>query len=385
MQLQTNDRWPSWHFAWSKLNGQGRVPKVLIVLTLLVQLQFLPSSPALNSKAPFKVGFIMVGPISDCGWNEAHNQGRIFLQTTLGKQVETSEAENVPESAEAERVMEKMVSRGNKLIFATSYGYMEPVMRVAARHPDVIFMQVNRLGNAKNVGTYAASVHEAMFITGVVAGRVTKTNKLGFVAGQPIPQVLQEINAYALGARSVNPKVRVDVIWINSWYDPPAESEAARALMDRGNDVLATINSYGPVLETAERSSIFSVGANGDQHKLLPKSWLTGVLWNWGPLYTKVAESVENGTWRSSSDFYGMKDDCIKLAAFGNSVPKKVQDEALALAEKIKQGKLEVFKGPLKDRDGVLRLSNGQKADCTWLGNMNWLVSGVEGSLAKAK
>jgi basic membrane protein A len=358
---------------------------ILILLLFLNQLQLLPCIAASVSKPPLKVGFIMAGPINDFSWDEGHHKGCLFLESTLGKQVETTECENVPESAEAERVLEKMISQGNKLIFATSYGFMEPVLRVAARHPDVVFMQINRVGGAKNVGTYAGSVYEAMYISGVVAGRMTKTNKLGFVAGHPINQIMQEINAYALGAQSVNPKAKVQVIWINSWFDPPAESEAARALIDGGADVLSTIGAYQSVLGTAEHSGVFSVGANGDQHKLLPKSWLTGVLWNWGPLYTKVAESVENGTWRSSSDFYGMKDDCIKLAAFGNSVPKKVQDEALALAEKIKQGKLEVFKGPLKDRDGVLRLSNGQKADCTWLGNMNWLVSGVEGSLAKAK
>jgi basic membrane protein A len=332
-----------------------------------------------------KIGFIMVGPVSDCGWNQAHHDGRVFVQSALGKRVETTEVENVPESAEAERVLEKMVSQGNKLIFATSYGFMEPVLRVAARHPDVVFMQVNRVGGAKNVGTYAGSNYEAMYVSGVVAGRMTKTNKLGFVAGHPINQIMQEINAYALGARSVNPKVTVRVIWTGSWFDPPAESEAARALIDSGADVLSTIAGYQAVLGTAEHNGVYSIGANGDQHKLVPKSWLTGAAWNWGPLYKKIAESVENHTWQSSSGFYGMKDDCIKLASFGAAVPKKVQDEATGLAEKIKQGKLVVFKGPLRDRDGIVRLSTSQNADTDWLGKMNWLVSGVEGTLTKTQ
>ncbi|PWT94702.1 MAG: BMP family ABC transporter substrate-binding protein [Candidatus Melainabacteria bacterium] len=358
---------------------------LLLVALFFTQLSLLPVDSAPPAGGPLRVGFIMVGPVTDCGWNEAHHNGRLFVQAALGRRVETTEAENVPESAEAERVLEKMVSQGNKLIFATSYGYMEPVLRVAARHPDVVFMQVNRPGGTKNVGTYFGSMHEGMYVTGVVAGRMTKTNKLGFVAGHPINQILQEINAYTLGARSVNPKVTVRVIWIGNWYDPPAESEAARALIDGGADVLATIGAYQPVLGTAEHSGVYSVGANGDQHKLLPKSWLTGGAWNWGPLYEKVTESVENHTWHSSSNFYGMKDDCIKLAPFGTAVPKKVQDEAVALAEKIKQGKLVVFKGPLRDRDGLVRLSTGQNVNTDWLGKMNWLVSGVEGTLTKTQ
>lgn len=332
---------------------------------------------------PIKVGFIMVGPLKDSGWDEAHNDGRLYVKNALSNLVETTVSENVPETSEAERVMEKMIAQGSKLIFATSYGYMEPVLHVAARHPKVVFMQINRSGTAKNLGTYAASIDQPMYLTGVVAGRLTKTNRFGFVAGQPIPVVMQEINAFALGARSVNPKATVSVVWINSWNDPAAESEAATALIEKGADVLATTNSYATVLRVAERTGKYSVGVNGDQSRFLPKSWLTGVTWNWGPLYLKITEDVQKGTWKPSSKSYGMRDNCLSLASFGSAVPNPVRTEALLAELHIKEGKLSVFQAPLKDRDGKVRLAAGQTATPKWLSEMNWFVDGVQGTSPK--
>jgi basic membrane protein A and related proteins len=336
----------------------------------------------LNIK-PIKVGFIMVGPLKDCGWDQAHNEGRLYVQSVLGKQVETTVVENVAEDSDAERVMERMIVQGNKLIFATSFGYMEPVLRVASRHPDVVFMQVNRAAYTKNVGTYSGYIDQPMYLAGMVAGRTTKTNRLGFVGGHPIPQIMQQINAYALGARSVNPKVKVSVVWINSWGDPPAESEAAKALIEKGADVLSTTNIFSTVLQVAETSGIYSVGLYGDQHKFLPRSWLTGSYYNWGPLYLKITKEVQNGVWKPNSSCYGMKDNCTKLVSFGSAVPKKVQQEVSLAEQRIKQGKLTVFQAPLSDRDGRERLAIGQLATAKWLSEMDWFVDGVEGTLPK--
>lgn len=367
-----------------------RIPVTLLCLLLCLAIASISNqsgaAPATvaNDKlrTPLKVGFIMVGPINDQGWNYAHNQGRLYLESALPNQIITTFAEKVPENSEAERVMEKMIAQGNKLIFATSFGYLEPVMRVAARHPDIIFMQCNRLIGAQNIGSYPAYIYEPMYICGVVAGRVTKTNKLAFVAGFPIAQVMQEINAFELGARSVNPKAKVHVVWTNSWNDAPADVEASRGLIETGADVLVCIDTF-LALRTAEQKGAFSVGDSVDLHQLLPKSWLTGACWNWGPVYLKVTRSVLNHTWKTGTEPYGMQAGAVTLASFGTAVPKDVQQEALAIAQQITQGKLTVFQGPLKDRDGRVRLAVGEKPSLNWLANMDWFVAGVQGTLPR--
>lgn len=358
---------------------------IALVLLCLVAESYSQASKAAPAKqTPLKVGFIMCGPANDWGWNYAHNQGRLFLEKNMPSQVVTTFAENIPENAEAERVIEKMIGQGNKLIFLTAFGYLEPALRAAARHPDTIFMQSQRFGGIKNMGAYTVTYYEPMYIIGVVAGHMTKTNKLGFVAGRPIPPLLQTINAFALGARSVNPRVKVRVVWTNSWSDPPTEAEATKALIDSGADVLASnIDTSLVVAKNAESRNIFSVGTHADVHQHVPKGWLTGECKNWGPLYVHIAKSVKNHTWKASSALYGMKDGYTKLASFGSVVPKPIQQEALILEQRLKQGKLNIFKGPLKDREGRERLKLGQTPDIKWLANMDWFVAGVEGSLPK--
>lgn len=329
-----------------------------------------------------KVGFLLVGPASDGGWNTSHSLGRQYLNKTLAGQVETTMAESVPENADAERLIEKMIAQGNKLIFATSFGYLESVLKVAPRHPDVIFMHMSRSKIGKNFGDYRPLQYQAMYLAGMTAGRVTKTNKLGFIVPHPIPPFLQSINAFTLGARSVNPKVEIRVVWTNSWSDQVLEAEAVKGLAESGVDVIASgQDNPAAILKTCESRGIYSVGFYKDQHQLAPKGWLTGCDLNWGPFYVKLSQSVIDHSWSPCEFPLGIESGCIRLATFGNAVPTKVKDEVLAKERLFKEKKFEIFAGPLADRDGKVRLKPGEKASVQMLANMDWFVTGVQGSL----
>lgn len=331
-----------------------------------------------------KVGFITVGPVSDWGYNYAHNQGRLFMEAKLSGKVQTTIVENVPESSEVERVMEKMIADGTKIIFPTSYGYLDPALRVAKRHPNVVFMHCGGFKNSDNLGTYFAYIHEPMYVAGMVAGSTTKTNKLGFVAAHPIPQVLRNINAFTLGARASNPDVKVNVVWTNSWYDPATEAEAAKGLIESGADVL-TMHQDSPltVVQTAEANGVFSVGYHADLNQFAPNGWLTGAEWDWGKLYTEITESASAGSWKTEQLRSGMDGGSVRLARFGTAVAPQTQVAAKEIVKKIVAGEYVVFQGPLKDRDGKERIAAGEKPDFNWMEKMDWFVEGVEGSIPK--
>ncbi len=343
-----------------------------------------PTSAAKPADGKLKVGFVTVGPASDWGYNYAHNQGRLYLEARMANEATTSIVENIPESAELERVLEKMIADGTKLIFPTSYGYLDPALRVAARHPDVIFAHCGGFKSASNLMTYFSYIHEPMYLSGMAAGRMTKTNKLGFVAAHPIPQVLRNINAFTLGARSVNPKATVNVVWTNNWYDPPTEAEAAKGLIKLGADVL-TMHQDSPltVVQTAESAGVFSVGYHADLHQFAPKGWLTGAMWDWGELYVRIAQSVKDGTWKTEQYRAGMDGGAVKIAPFGPAVPAEVQKEIRAMEEKIVKREFVPFQGPVKDRDGKERLARGQQPDFEWMEKMDWFVEGVVGTITK--
>jgi basic membrane protein A len=345
---------------------------------------FNQSAKAAIKEEALKVGFIMVGPVSDMGWNWAHDQGRIFLESKLGNRVRTTFAERVPENAEAERVMEKMIAQGARLIFMTKFGYLEPGLHVASRHPDVIFMQVNRpnLDLRKNVGTYFVDFSEPMYPAGIVAARMTKKNEIGYVVSQPTPPLLLNLNAFTLGVRSVNPKMRVRVVWTNSWSDPPTEAEAVKSLVDRGADIVAShFDCPLAANQACEKNSVFSVASNAGFSKDLPKHWLTGQCWNWGPLYVKIVNSVLDRSWKPGTQKYGAKDGYVALAPFGPAVPQAVKREALRAMDQIKKGSLVVFQGPLIDKDGKERIAGGKRLSDSDLESINWLVAGVEGNI----
>ena len=355
---------------------------LLVVAHLMFSFSAFASEGA--NASPLKIGFLLVGPVSDSGWNFAQDEGRRYIESTLGKKVQTTFAENISENSDAERVMEKMIAQGSKLIFTTSYGYLEPVLRVATRHPDVKFMQLSRFESKPNLGTYFYLQFEPMYAAGVVAGRMTKVNKIGFVASRQVPPILQTINAFVMGVQSVNPKAKIKVVWTNTWVDPATESEAAKGLIDSGVDVLGFDQSNPlTIVKTAESSHVYVVGCYTDTHQFAPKYWLTGARFNWGPFYTKVAQSVIDGTWKNGLTICGAQGGNVKLSPFGTAVPKAVQDEAQAVMDKIEKGKLVVFQGPVKDASGKVRLPAGQKPDIKWLVNMDFFVPGIEGNLPK--
>lgn len=363
-------------------------PFQIIYLALAFFATFYSASPRCFAEStvasPLKVGFLFVGPISDWGWSYAQNEGRLYVDSALRGKVQTTFAENVPEGADAERVMEKMIAQGVKLIFATSYAYLEPVLRVAARHPDVKFMQLSRFEKRENLATYFYLQFQPMYAAGIVAGRMTKTNKIGFVGSRQIPPILQTINAFTLGVRSVNPKAKVKVVWTNTWVDPALEAEAAKGLFDNGVDVLGfDLSNPVTIVKTAESSGVSVVGCYTDVHQFAPKCWLTGASFNWGPYYTKVAQSVMNSTWKSGLTICDAQGGGVKLSSFGVSVPKSVRDEATKAMTDIAQGKLTVFQGPVRDAEGKVRLAQGEKPNIKWLAGMDFFVPGVEGSLPK--
>jgi len=340
---------------------------------------------AADNQSPLKVGFLCVGSVSDWGWNYAHNQGKLYLESKMPKEVKVTIAEKIPESAEAERVLEKMVAQGNKLIFTTSFGYLEPALKVAARHPDVTFMQVNRAQQpVPNLATYFSNQYQPMYIAGVVAGRMTKTNKLGVIAAHPVPQILNSINSFALGARSVNKKATVSVVWINNWSDPALEGESLKSLAESGADVVADLqDDQITVIKGAEQLGIYCVGYYSDTHQFAPKTWLTGGDLNWGPLYERVARSVIDHTWKNTTINEGLAGGYIKLATLGSAVPPAVRKEALALEADIKSGKLIVLKGPVKDNQGKERLAAGKTPDVQWLATMDFFIEGIKGTLPR--
>jgi len=351
---------------------------------LFVASLFAAPNEAAQADTPMKVGFLFVGPVSDHGWNYEQDKARQKVEANLKGKITTTSAENVYENSDAERVMERMIAQGAKIIFATSYGYLEPVSKEAAKHPDVKFMQLSRFENQKNLATYFYLGFQPMYIAGVVAGRTTKSNKIGFVASNPVPPIVQSINAFAMGVKSVNPKAHVRVVWTNVWIDPATEVEAAKGLFDTGIDVLAFDQSDSlPIVKAAEGHNVKVVGCYSDAHEFAPKNWLTGASLNWAPFYTKVCKSVLDNNWKSGITICGMPDDSVVLSTLGPAVTPAVRKEAEDLTAKIKSEKLTIFQGPVKDNNGKVRLEAGKKPDIQWLSTMNFLVDGVDGSLSK--
>jgi basic membrane protein A and related proteins len=330
----------------------------------------------------FKVGYLYVGPVDDYGYNYAQNQARLMVQKEVPG-VATQYVENVPENADADRVMERMINGNFKMIFATSYGYYNDMVRLAAQHHEVIF---EHCGGPKaidpNAGTYFSDVYQAVYLAGITAGKVTKTGKLGYVAAHPIPQVLNNINAFELGAKSVNPAVKTYVIFTGEWADPPKESAAAQKLISIGADVLTDHQDNPiPVARVAETNHIYFVGYESDASKFAPKGWLTGAIFNWGPTEVKLVTAAMKGTWKPEHIVGSISDGMVELAPFGPAVPADVQAMVLNEKKDFVAGKKEVFAGPLKDASGKEIVPAGQTLSPDKIANMNFFLDGVEGSI----
>ncbi len=331
-----------------------------------------------------KVGVITVGPVNDAGFNQSNEIGRLYLQTHLNSKVETQIVENIAESADVERIMEKMIQTGTKLIFATSYGYLDSALKIAAKYPDVTFMHCAGNKKTPNLSTYLAYADEPQYLVGMAAAMLTKNNKLGQVAAHPIPNILREINAFTLGAQSVNPDILVHVVWTNSWYDPAVEAEAANSLADAGCDVIAAhLDSPISVVQTAEKRGVYSVGCHADCSKYAPQGWITGHEWVWGKIMVETAQAVIDNTWTNKMIRGGLKEGYVKLAKFGQSVTEKMQLLINKKEKEIVSNQFVIFTGPLYDQKGNLKLAENQTGDKNFIETMDWFVKGVIGSLPK--
>jgi len=352
--------------------------RILIGVTLVL-FGFLPVLQATAAEKPIKVGFVYVSPIGDAGWSYAHNQGRLALDGMPG--VTTAFVEAVSEGPDSERVMLNMARKGYDIIFATSFGYMDSMLKVAKQFPKTVFMHCSGFKQAPNMGNYFGRMYQARYLSGMVAGAMTKSNTLGYVAAFPIPEVIRGINAFALGAQSVNPKAEVRVVWTKTWYDPATEKEAAKSLLDVGADVIAQHQDSPGPQEAAQEKGVYSVGYNSDMSAFAPKAHLTAPVWNWAPFYKETVAAVRKGTWQSASTWYGMKEGIVDLAPFGEMVPKAIRDSVMAKKRAIVGGKEKVFSGPVKDQSGTVRVAAGKAATDQELLNMKYFVQGVVGTL----
>ena len=337
------------------------------------------------SAEPLKIGFIYVGPVGDAGWTFAHDNGRKHIEAKFGDKIKTTFVEKVPEGADAERVIRDLVAQGNKLIFATSFGFGDAMEKVAKDHPDVKFEHATGYKTSENLRVYEARFYEDAYMAGVVAGSMTKTNVLGFVGSFPIPEVLRNINAYTLGAQSVNPKVKTKVVWVNTWFDPPKETEAAQALINQQADVLLQNTDSTAVLQTAEKNGKYAFGWDSDMSAFATKAHLGSAIVNWGPYYEKAVNDVLNKTWKTSDTKWGTKEGANDLIKVPDSVPEAAKKRVDEIKAGLKAGTFAVFKGPIKDNTGKVVLEKDQVADEAWKGKINFFVEGVEGRVPAAK
>jgi len=326
-----------------------------------------------------KVAFVYVGPVGDLGWSYAHDQGRLALEEL--PYVETAFSEIVAEGPDAERVIRDYAQKGYDLIFATSFGYMDSVIAVAEEYPDTLFEHATGYKTAPNVSIYDGRGYEGWYLAGITAGRMTESNVLGYVAPYPIPEVVRNMNAFALGARSVNPDAEVHPIWILSWFNPPAEREAAQALLDIGADVIARESDSPEPDKLAEEAGVYAVGYNAVSPDVAPNAVLTAPIWDWGVYYKQTAEAAHNGEWETHAYWGHMADGILDLASFGDMVPQDVQDEVNAAKEQILSGELHAFTGPINDNAGELRVEEGQIMTDEELLSFDWLVEGVVGEI----
>ena len=342
----------------------------------------LPSSnPVPLTSKVLKVGFVYVAPLMEGGWVYQHNLGRLALERALGAQVSTTYVENVAEGPDAERVIRDLAATGHGLIFTPSFGYMEPTLKVAAEFPQVKFESITGYKNAPNVAVANARYYEARYLAGVTAGHMSQTGTVGYVAGFPIPEVLQGINAFTLGMQTVNPQAKVKVIFLNAWFDPPAERDAAVTLMNQGCDVLAYHTGSNAVMVAAQAAGKMAVAYHSDLRKVAPDAQIVAVTHHWGDYYTQRAKAVLQGQWAPTRVWGGLKEGMVAASAFGSRVPERVKTAVARAQKDVLAGKRKVFAGPLLDNTGKMVLPSGQILSDEAIVTMNYLVRGVETKL----
>lgn len=334
-----------------------------------------------EAKEKIKVGFVYVGPVGDFGWTYQHDQGRLAVEAALGDKVETTFLESVPEGADAERAIERLARTGHDLIFTTSFGYMDPTNKVAKKYPDVKFEHATGFKReSPNVSTYDSRFYEGRYVQGYIAAKMSKTGSAGYIASFPIPEVVQGINSFLLGAQSVNPDFKVKVVWVSTWFDPGKESDAAKSLIDQGVDILTQHTDSTAAMQVAAERGIFAFGQASDMIAFGPKTQLTAIIDDWAHYYVKRAKQVLDGTWEQSATWDGMTEEHVIMAPYTN-MPDDVAAKAAEIAESIKNDTFHPFTGPIFKQDGSVWLKEGEVADDGALAGLNFYVKGVDDQL----
>ncbi len=340
----------------------------------------LAAMPAM-AEEPLKIGFIYVGPIGDMGWSYQHDQGRLAIEAEYGDRVKTSYVESVPEGADAERVLTQLALEGNKLIFATSFGFMDAVQNVAKKFPDVKFEHATGYKRAENVATYDARFYEGRAVIGTIAGRMTKSNKIGYIGSFPIPEVVQGINSAYIHAKKVSPDVEMKVVWVYSWFDPAKEADAAAALIAEGVDVFMQHTDSTAPLAKAQEAGTLGFGQASDMAAFAPAPRVSSIIDNWSPYYVRRVGQVLDGSWKSEGVWLGIGDGEVVIGDITDAVPAEVKAEALALKDKIASGEYHPFTGPLNKQDGSVWLADGEVATDADLSGMNFYVEGITAAM----
>ncbi|MGZ5240058.1 MAG: BMP family ABC transporter substrate-binding protein [Caldimonas sp.] len=343
------------------------------------------SAPMAAASGPLKIAFAYVGPVGDGGWTFAHDNARKTLEKELGDKIQTSFVEKVPEAADAERVFRDMASQGNKLIFGTTFGYMEPMLKVAADLPDVKFEHATGYKTAGNMNVYDSRTYEGAYMAGVIAGGMTKSNTLGVVGSIPIPEVIRNINSFTLGAQSVNPKIKTKVVWVNEWFNPPKETEAAQSLINGGADVLMQNTDSSAVLQTAGKAGKYAFGWDSDMTAYAPNAHLASSVINWAPYYIKTTKDALAGTWKGDQhSWWGVKEGAIDIVSISDKVPADLKAKVDSVKAGLKDGSFVIWKGPITSNEGKEVLAAGTNADDKFMGGINFFVKGVDGKVPGA-
>jgi basic membrane protein A len=333
-----------------------------------------------KSNAAFKAAWIYVGPHNDGGWSQAHDQGRLAVKKALGSKVVTTYKENVPEGPQVAQVIDQLIRDGNKIIFATSFGYQPAMVAAAKKHPDVYFEMATGYLSSKNMADYYGAGEDAIYLSGIAAGAATKSGTVGYVVPFAIPEVIRHTNAFTLGVQKAHPGAKVKIVWTNSWYDPAKETKAAQNLHAAGADVIGQNVDSPAAGQYAETAGLPWVGYDSNAKKFAPKSWLTAAVYNWGPYYVKRVQEAMNGTWKTGSYYGSIKDGFALLAPYGPGVSAATKKLIASEKAKIVSGKWNEFSGPIYDQSGKLRIKAGSRASLGDLMSMNYLVKGVVGS-----
>jgi basic membrane protein A len=353
---------------------------LLVTLAAVVAALVAAGTGSAKQQAAFKAAWIYVGPHNDAGWSQAHDEGRLWVEKVLGSKVDTTYKESVPEGPQVATVIEQLIRDGNKIIFATSFGFQSAMAAAAKKHPDVKFEMATGTTVLPNMAEYFGAGEDSIYLSGMAAGAATKKGVIGYVVPFAIPEVIRHANAFALGAQAMNPNAKVRLVWTNSWFDPAKEKKAAQSLHAAGADVIGQNVDSPAAGQYAEGAKVPWVGYDSDARKFAPKSWLTAATYDWGPYYAKRVKAAMDGTWKTGFYYGNLKDGFTGLAPFGPAVSAKTKAAIAAKMKALKAGTFYEFEGPLYDQSGKLRVKKGVRLTVTQLYAMDWLVKGIEGS-----